>query len=102
MKSLTYFLGIFAIITNAGDLLTTLFVLSLGGSEANPLFSYVGATYFFLIKIMLPTFAIIICLVIAEKADNSQLTNINIFLGILGFAFLIFITNNLIVISQLI
>ena len=72
MKNLPYFLGIFVLLTNAGDLFTTLIGLSLGAVELNPLMAQIGVTPFFLKKIFFPTIAVIIALVVVERADKVK------------------------------
>lgn len=102
MKPLTYFLGIFAFLMNAGDLITTLTALPFGATELNPLLRQVGATYFFLIKILLPTLFIILCLITAESKSKNFVLCARISLGIVGVVFLFCIINNLIVLSSFI
>ena len=100
MKPLTYFLGIFAFATNAGDLLLTLIGLSLGACELNPLLGQVGVIPFFLVKIFLPTSVIIGCLVIADKKGKNWVKGVHISLGLVGIVFLCAIVNNIIVLTH--
>jgi hypothetical protein len=102
MKSLTYFLGIFAFATNVGDLITTLIALPLGATELNPLLAQVGFNLFFLTKIILPTIFIISCLAIAETKRKNLVLSARVALGVIGFAFLYCVVNNIIVISHII
>ena len=102
MKSLTYFLGIFAFAMNAGDLLLTLIGLTLGATELNPLLSQVGVNIFFLVKIFFPTSVIVGCLVIAETKRKNWVKGVHISLGLIGLIFLCAIINNLIVIFHFI
>jgi len=102
MKNLPYFLGIFVLLTNAGDLFTTLIGLSLGAVELNPLLAQVGFNLFFLTKIILPTIFIISCLAIAETKRKNLVLSARVALGVIGFAFLYCVVNNIIVLSHII
>jgi hypothetical protein len=78
VPKIPFFLSLILIIFNSLDLITTIIALSMGLVETNPLFYKMGASNFYLYKILFAIVLVIIALTLSSVTAKYKLTNISI------------------------